>query len=155
MPNFEKIDFSTFQRLYGPLIYLINPFCSFLIKKHGEDIGFCVAIFDPTKHLHWHQTRSDKKPNFFYSICLLVKLALNREKLLIMHIGKSKVSTSASLSLKVYGKIGSTLISLIKFFRIKEVYLCHLRENSPILKTLPESERKIHSQYTLFYKIIS
>jgi hypothetical protein len=82
-------------------------------------------------------------------------LVLNREKLLIMHIGKSKVSTSASLSLKVYGKIGSTLISLIKFFRIKEVYLCHLRENSPILKTLPESERKIHSQYTLFYKIIS
>lgn len=148
MPNFMPISFEEFEVLYDDFKYLINPKLSFFVEYKGQPVGFMIAFFDPLPILLDHQK---SKPGWLAKLKTLLRLKLNRKRLLVVYVGK--VDTTGP---KIKGVTAMLALRLaINTARYPETYplVCYLAEGSPTYASLPKN-RRLYSQYVVYRRTI-
>lgn len=147
MPDFMPISFEEFHHFYDSFKHLILPDLSLFVSHEGKTLGFMIAYFDPLRIVHEHQERHAQSRNPLWKLWTLIKLKRNRQRLLIVYIGKTKDSD------RVKGVAGALLGRLMMAIRKhRQGYLaCYLAEGSPSYATLPKRHRH-HASYALYSK---
>lgn len=148
MGEYDEIDLESFTLLYKDFKYLINPFFSYIAYYKNEPVGFVLNIFDSLPIL---REFSKRPPTKLERIKLLLKLQLNRSRLLIMYSGR--IPTASGEEIKgLQIKVSKRLIVTMLIFRVKSLFVCFQSSSSPSKRSFDDNAQRPYSKYVMYRK---
>lgn len=155
MPDFMPISFEEFAVLYDDFRHLIRPDLVFFVERsepsseQGEPggerpVAFLISFFDPLPVLLKHQ-----RAGRFAKLLTLLRLKLNRSRMLIPYVGKTNVAGVKGVA----AAMGRQLVKNALRYRTHRALVCFLAEGSPSYATLPP-ERRTVARYVLYRKLL-
>src|SRR5262249_13483399 len=148
---FQPIEWPQFLRLFDPIKHLLHPEFCLLAERDNQAEGFVVAVPDPLKYLSDYQKKSARWPilDFLWKGMTLLRLKRNRERLLVLYIGRKSGSKTPWLTFAMGQAI--TQEAVRRGYHSADI--CFLGEKSPAYVGLPSKHSTI-ATYALFEKQI-